>query len=169
MPDQVGDTTDPYTTSNQWSRRFIGLKLFLTLLTAGRSGYAADRARRRAGRGPVARLGREQLDDREHDPAAGRLHRRRDRPDDADFHGRIVDDIVASGRAWISTTVLRGRPAIRINVISHRTTERHIDQFVGWLAQPAAGHRRPPRPQTRLAGPDPLDEATTAPPSTKMA
>jgi glutamate/tyrosine decarboxylase-like PLP-dependent enzyme len=30
---------DPYTTSVQWSRRFIGLKLFLSLAHHGESGY----------------------------------------------------------------------------------------------------------------------------------
>jgi len=39
MPEAVPDTVEPYTTPNQWSRRFMGLKLFLTLLTAGRAGY----------------------------------------------------------------------------------------------------------------------------------
>jgi glutamate/tyrosine decarboxylase-like PLP-dependent enzyme len=150
MPDQVGDTTDPYTTSNQWSRRFIGLKLFLTLLTAGRSGYAAQIERDAAlGEALRARLGRDSWTIVNTTPLPVVCIADRDRPDDADFHGRIVDDIVASGRAWISTTVLRGRPAIRINVISHRTTERHIDQFVGWLAQA----RR--RASSSAATPDP--------------
>jgi aromatic-L-amino-acid decarboxylase len=36
-----GSTIDPYTTSVQWSRRFIGLKLFLALAHLGESGYAA--------------------------------------------------------------------------------------------------------------------------------
>jgi aromatic-L-amino-acid decarboxylase len=35
-----GAVTDPYTTSVQWSRRFIGLKLFLALAHYGESGYA---------------------------------------------------------------------------------------------------------------------------------
>ena len=42
MPTTIDGTVDPYTSSNQWSRRFIGLKLFLTLITVGRSGYAAQ-------------------------------------------------------------------------------------------------------------------------------
>ena len=37
---KVGPVSDPYTTSAQWSRRFIGLKLFMTLARAGESGYA---------------------------------------------------------------------------------------------------------------------------------
>ena len=35
----VGPVRDPYTTSVQWSRRFIGLKLFLALAQQGESGY----------------------------------------------------------------------------------------------------------------------------------
>jgi glutamate/tyrosine decarboxylase-like PLP-dependent enzyme len=34
-----GSVEDPYTTSAQWSRRFIGLKLFLALAQHGESGY----------------------------------------------------------------------------------------------------------------------------------
>ena len=35
----VGPAFDPYTTSAQWSRRFIGLKLFLALAHQGEAGY----------------------------------------------------------------------------------------------------------------------------------
>ena len=35
----LGPVRDPYTTSVQWSRRFIGLKLFLALAQKGESGY----------------------------------------------------------------------------------------------------------------------------------
>lgn len=40
MPAQVAECgSDPYTTSVQWSRRFIGLKVFLALATNGEQGY----------------------------------------------------------------------------------------------------------------------------------
>ncbi len=38
---KVGPVFDPYTTSAQWSRRFIGLKLFMALAEQGESGYVA--------------------------------------------------------------------------------------------------------------------------------
>src|SRR5579862_9969031 len=38
-PRTPGPVVDPYTTSVQWSRRFIGLKLFLSLAHQGESGY----------------------------------------------------------------------------------------------------------------------------------
>ena len=42
MPGKTaGPARDPYTTSVQWSRRFIGLKLFLALGERGESGYVA--------------------------------------------------------------------------------------------------------------------------------
>jgi glutamate/tyrosine decarboxylase-like PLP-dependent enzyme len=36
---KVGPVFDPFTTSAQWSRRFIGLKLFMALAQQGESGY----------------------------------------------------------------------------------------------------------------------------------
>ena len=41
MPEQVQNTTDLYATSLQWSRRFIGLKVFMTLAERGAGGLAA--------------------------------------------------------------------------------------------------------------------------------
>src|SRR6267142_2860290 len=42
MPGKTsGPTHDPYTTSVQWSRRFIGLKLFVALAHHGEAGYVA--------------------------------------------------------------------------------------------------------------------------------
>jgi glutamate/tyrosine decarboxylase-like PLP-dependent enzyme len=39
MPVKTELVLDPYTTSVQWSRRFIGLKLFLALAEHGEAGY----------------------------------------------------------------------------------------------------------------------------------
>ena len=39
MPGKTVESIDPYTTSVQWSRRFIGLKLFLALAHHGEAGY----------------------------------------------------------------------------------------------------------------------------------
>lgn len=40
MPRKTGEALDPYTSTMQWSRRFIGLKLFLALAERGEQGYA---------------------------------------------------------------------------------------------------------------------------------
>ena len=56
MPSNVS-ALDPYLTTVQWSRRFLGLRLFLSLAAAGWSGYAAHVERATA----VAALVRERL------------------------------------------------------------------------------------------------------------
>ncbi len=134
MPAQVDATIDPYTSSNQWSRRFIGLKLFLTLLTAGRSGYSeqlehdaglADRLRHSLTADGWQILNRTPF------PVVCFGHP--ERPSDANYHQRIVDRIVESGQAWISTTNLAGQPSIRACITSHRTTATDIDALVRLL------------------------------------
>src|ERR671915_314546 len=121
------ESTDPYLTSAQWSRRFIGLKVFMSLAAAGRAGYAAQIER-------DCRLGdrlRERLRDRGWEvvndtplpvicfvPAA---------PADAAELTRIAAAVEASGDAWISVARLGGRPALPACIISHRTTEADVD------------------------------------------
>ena len=136
MPDAVADTIDPYATTNQWSRRFIGLKLFLTLLTAGRTGYErqfdhdtelGDYLRQR-----LTDTGWDTINDTPLpvvcfvDPGA---------PQDMAHHQRIVDQVLDTGQAWISTTAVDGRPTIRACITSHRTTHKDIDALVELLQE----------------------------------
>jgi glutamate/tyrosine decarboxylase-like PLP-dependent enzyme len=136
MPDAVADTTDPYTTTNQWSRRFMGLKLLLTLLTAGRTGYQqqldhdtelGDYLRQR-----LLHNGWDTINDTPLpvvcfiDPAF---------PQDMPHHQRIVDQVLDTGQAWISTTIVNGRPTIRACITSHRTTHQDIDTLVELLQE----------------------------------
>jgi aromatic-L-amino-acid decarboxylase len=51
------------------------------------------------------------------------------------LHARVVKDIEQQGRFWISTTVLKGRPAFRINPVNFRTTPRHIDELFAALVK----------------------------------
>ena len=48
----------------------------------------------------------------------------------------VAARVVDSGRAWVSTVLLRGSvPAIRACITNHRTTEEHVDALVGELEQ----------------------------------
>jgi glutamate/tyrosine decarboxylase-like PLP-dependent enzyme len=121
------DVTDPHLHSIQWSRRFIGLKVFLSLLVAGWDGYAAAIDRMTA----IGERLREGLaadgweivnctplpvicfaDPRLPDPEP------------------IVQSIVRSGEAWISTTKLKGRPVARACITNYRTSEQDVDALV---------------------------------------
>ncbi|WP_242884242.1 pyridoxal phosphate-dependent decarboxylase family protein [Actinomadura litoris] len=130
MPPDVHGTVDPYTTSQQWSRRFTGLKLFLSLAVAGRDGYAeqidhdADLAD--ALRAGLSDAGWELVNDTPlpvvcfADPANPAW----------EHHADLARTVVEGGSAWISPVKLAGRAALRACVISHRTTPAHIDALV---------------------------------------
>jgi aromatic-L-amino-acid decarboxylase len=46
---------------------------------------------------------------------------------------RLQQKIERSGEAWITTTVLNGRRALRVNINSFLTERRHIDDLVELL------------------------------------
>lgn len=133
MPDAAGGTLDPYSSSVQWSRRFIGLKVFLSLAGVGRDGFArqlerdvdlgvllAERLARRGWRRindtplPVVCVADPGVDDG--DPA--RSH---------EWHAALADEVVRRGQAWVSVVRLAGRSGVRLCVTSHHTTEADID------------------------------------------
>lgn len=140
MPERVGAAADPYTHSVQWSRRFAGLKLFLTLATVGREGYAAQLERDvRLGdrlRAGLAASGWAVVNET---PLPVVCFADRARPGDAEHHRRIAAEVVDGGGAWISTTAVAGQPCLRACVTSHRTTERDVDALVDMVAAARAG------------------------------
>lgn len=127
------DSSEPYLTSAQWSRRFIGLKVFMSLAAVGRAGYAAqiehdcrlgDRLRARLGESGWRVVNKTPL------PVVCFV------PDDgadAAELTRIAAAVESSGEAWISVTRLAGRPALRACITSHRSTEADLDALCGAL------------------------------------
>jgi glutamate/tyrosine decarboxylase-like PLP-dependent enzyme len=128
------EVTEPYTHSMQWSRRFIGLKVFLTLAVAGWDGYAAA-IRHQAAMGDLLRreLGENSWEivnptelpvvcfrDCKHAPAI-----------DAEA---IARHVVATGKAWLSTIrVPGGGPVLRACITNYRTGPDEIRTLVGNL------------------------------------
>ena len=129
---------DPYITSALWSRKFLGLRLFLSLAVVGWAGYAdhIERARTLASRlgdlliaeawtvtndSPVAVI--TAIPPPGHVPAA-------------DIVARIQDD----GRAWISAAKFERTDVIRACITNGQSTEADIDALAALLvtaAQPA--------------------------------
>jgi glutamate/tyrosine decarboxylase-like PLP-dependent enzyme len=126
---------DPYTHSMQWSRRFIGLKVFLSLAAAGWDGYAAairhqtamgDRLRERLREAGWTVVNETPL------PVvcftAGEA-----RP--AAFLEAVAREVVASGEAWISTVMLGdGGMALRACITNVRTGPQDLDALIASLA-----------------------------------
>ncbi len=128
---------DPYATTLQWSRHFVGLRLFMPLATVGWSGYAkhvekavdlADqigealvaKGWRVANDSPAAVLCLE--------PPAGYGNPR-----------DLVTRVVASGRAWVSLASFEGRDIVRVCVTHGETGPEDVRALVDALIGSASG------------------------------
>ena len=128
------------------TRRFNSLKLWMALKFMGRQGYERtvekhiDLTNYLAGRldqlddfqrvSPVETAvccfrfvpkGRQGLDDNELDMLQGRLQ-------------QVIE---RSGEAWLTTTVLKGRRTLRVNINSFLTEQHHVDQLLDLLQRSA--------------------------------
>ena len=124
------DVMDPHLHSMQWSRRFTGLKLFLSLLVAGWDGYA-DAIRHQTAMGTklaekLAAAGWTIAND----PVLPVVcFTEPDR--DATWHHGVAMRVVSSGDAWISTAQLAGsRTVLRACITNYKTMPEHLDRLV---------------------------------------
>jgi glutamate/tyrosine decarboxylase-like PLP-dependent enzyme len=135
MPKEAAglDVIDPHLHSMQWSRRFIGLKVFLSLAAAGWDGYAAAIRHQTAMgsllRGTLASDGWEIVNDTPLPVVCFA-----ERGANAERQKAIVMSIVTSGEAWISTTLVAGgRTVIRACVTNYLTQPSHIEALAASL------------------------------------
>jgi glutamate/tyrosine decarboxylase-like PLP-dependent enzyme len=128
----AGPTVDPYTTSVQWSRRFIGLKLFLALSEYGESGYA-DMIEHQARMGDVLRGSLRSAGWRVVNTTPLPLVCfTRDGLDTAKFLAALLERQIA----WMSEVRLGGgAPVVRACITSFRTTETDIKCVVSEMSQ----------------------------------
>jgi glutamate/tyrosine decarboxylase-like PLP-dependent enzyme len=125
---------DPYTHSIQWSRRFIGLKLFMTLAAAGFDGYEAM-IRRQVEMGILLRLELEADDwrtiNRTQLPLVCFIDDSRPDGDTRAYLSAVADYVTASGKAWISVTDLGPEtPALRACITHYGTTADDVRLLV---------------------------------------
>ncbi|HXA34793.1 MAG TPA: pyridoxal-dependent decarboxylase [Steroidobacteraceae bacterium] len=130
MPSSVSGV-DPYLNSVQWSRRFLGLRLFFALASAGWDGLGAhvergvevvDRIREK-----LTLLGWTVANDSalavlDVVPPAG-LGPVRD----------LVRRVVASGRAWVAPATFEGRDVVRICATNGETALEDVDALIDVL------------------------------------
>lgn len=133
MPSSIS-AVDPYLNSVQWSRRFLGLRLFLALAAAGWEGLGAhvergveviERVKERllalgwrvANDSPLAVL------DAIPPEALGDVR-------------ALVRRVVASGRAWVAPTTFEGQDVVRICATNGETTMADVDALIAVLNEP---------------------------------
>ena len=126
---------DPYLNSVQWSRRFMGLRLFLALGAAGWSGYAAHVERATAVTGYIRHRLLERGWTVANDsplavlcvlPPPGSVAVR-----------EIVQRVLATGQAWVAPAAFEGRDVVRICATHGETSRQDTDVLVNALQQAA--------------------------------
>jgi glutamate/tyrosine decarboxylase-like PLP-dependent enzyme len=127
MPGKTESVLDPYTTSVQWSRRFIGLKLFLALAQHGESGYI-EMIEHQARMGDVLRKSLERAGWRVVNTTPLPLVCfTRDGLDTAKFLAALYERQIA----WMSEVRLGdSAPVVRACITSFRTAESDIEGVV---------------------------------------
>jgi glutamate/tyrosine decarboxylase-like PLP-dependent enzyme len=122
---------DPYMNTAQWSRRFLGLRLFLSLAAAGWAGHAAHIERAVAQtawiRGELERRGWSIVNDSPFAllnvvPPSGLGDPK-----------TVVARVLASGRAWVSLARFEERDVIRICVTHGETSDADLAILVATL------------------------------------
>jgi glutamate/tyrosine decarboxylase-like PLP-dependent enzyme len=144
MPKAAGATLpDNARISTQWTRRMNSLKLWLTLRIHGRKAYEQhiDRQMKLARefsewvqKSDACELAAPQVL-----PIVTFRVKAGTEPDRKATHERTVDEVTRDGRLWISDTVINGRSALRMMVISYLTEERHVEDLKGALVKAVVG------------------------------
>lgn len=149
MPKEAAalDIVDPHLHTMQWSRRFTGLKVFLSLLVSGWNGYA-DAIRHQTAMGALLReklqAGGWRIENQTPLPVICFSD-----PDGADPHA-IAMQVVSSGEAWISTTVLHGNTVLRACVTNYRTQPSDVQALTECLNRVRKSRTSQPNPHPRF-------------------
>jgi glutamate/tyrosine decarboxylase-like PLP-dependent enzyme len=123
--------TDPYIHSMQWSRRFIGLRTYLSMIIFGWEGYARTVSHQvKMGnymKEELHKNGWHTLNDTELPVACFADESFTTNPGHAD---RICEQVLKSGKAWISVYPIHGINTLRACITNYATTEKEIDHFI---------------------------------------
>jgi glutamate/tyrosine decarboxylase-like PLP-dependent enzyme len=128
---------NPFHHSIQWSRRFTGLKVFLTLAVAGWDGYR-EVIGHMVDMGNLLKAKLESsgwhiINDTPLPVVCFAISKHPEMKDFAVLE-QICSKVVASGQAWISTTILNeNTPVLRACITNYRTDESSLDQLINSL------------------------------------
>ncbi len=136
MPKEAGSLgiTDPFTHSIQWSRRFIGLKVYLSLLIFGWEGYAETISHQFS----MGKLLKKKLIEND-----WIIFNETDLPvicfgkkyfaDDANAASQLSNKIINSGKAWLSVYKLNDINTLRVCITNYLTQESDLDELITLL------------------------------------
>ncbi len=136
MP-SAADELDPYVNTVQWSRRFLGLRLFVALACSGWDGYASYLERAVELAATLAAMLRAQgwsiINRSELAVLCARP------PQGSAPVAALCAAVVRSGQAWVSPVAFEGEATVRICITSGETTGADLTRLVAALSS-AAGN-----------------------------
>ncbi len=135
VPESQTAGLDNYQLSFQFSRRFIGLKLFIQLAVLGKQDYEKVINHQFE----MAHLLAKKLEANDYRVLNGAsmgvvcFAPQETHPEGQDDFQWLADGVCQSGEAWISTTKLGGHPVLRACITNHLTQESDLDRLVDVL------------------------------------
>ena len=146
-----GCLPDPYQHSIQWSRRFIGLKLFMSLLVAGWDGYA-DVIMHQVTMGDhlrsLLRVSQWRVVNNTKLPLVCFVDDRPGASQSRSYMSAIARAVVTSGEAWLSTVTLgTDTSALRACITNYQTQRADIRRLVNALNEARDQVRNTPPPR----------------------
>jgi aromatic-L-amino-acid decarboxylase len=139
--DAAGERFQYYVHSFEQSRRFRGLKVWMSLKRYGRAevGRWVDRNIEAARHLHALAAGspdfRSATPPRMSGVCLRYVREGLDEPASAALHARVVQRLEERGRFWLSTAVLKGRTYFRVNIVNLRTRAAHMDELLGMLRE----------------------------------
>ncbi len=129
------EVVDPYAHSIQWSRRFTGLKVFMSLMVAGWDGHA-EAIRHQTTMGDCLRQRLQEsgweVVNRTPLPVVCFVDRALREGSTAEYLYAVQKSVVASGESWISIARVGddNRPVLRAGITNFRTNAADVDALV---------------------------------------
>nr|WP_299339891.1 aminotransferase class V-fold PLP-dependent enzyme [Allomuricauda sp.] len=128
------EVKEPFVRSVQWSRRFIGLKIYLSLLFYGWSGYEKTIGHQvQMGNLLRNRLLEEGWSIRNNTALPVICFTHEDFESYPDFVKEVLSKILTSGKSWLSVYPIKGVLAFRACITNYNTTEREVEELVNEL------------------------------------
>lgn len=145
MPKEANklDIVEPFQHSIQWSRRFIGLKVYLSLLFYGWKGYE-QAINHQAEMGQFLR---------KHLTKSGWVVKNDTRlpvvcfsdiefEKEHDFYSTILERIIKNGKSWLSIYPINGNPTFRACITNYNTSKEDVLELVEELNMERANYKK---------------------------
>lgn len=125
------DIVDPFTHSIQWSRRALGIKLYLSLLMFGWKGYEEIIGHQTA----MGQCLRSELEAsgwriQNFSPFPVVCFTDPNHATDPSFVPALIQSVIGSGKSWISSYPIHGTPVFRACITNFATEESHVRELV---------------------------------------